>query len=74
MTYWSFINNKISKIDRVSFIPEKAFLVTDSIYRLIENSAHGNFKKTGIFSISAVIFQAQSITDICSIILSYVID
>lgn len=75
MTYWSFINSKISKINHVSFIPEKAFLVIDSIYSLIENSVHDNFKKTGIFSISAVIFQAQSITDsCCSIVLSYEID
>lgn len=54
----------------MSFNPEKAFLVVDSIYRLIEDSAHDNFKKTGIFSISAIISQAQSITDIFSIILS----
>jgi hypothetical protein len=52
----------------------KPFVVINNICRLIENSVHDNVKKADIFSISAVITQAQSITDVCSIVLSYAID
>ena len=74
MTYWSFINSEISKIVHASFIPEKTFVVIDNICRLIENSVHDNVEKADIFSILAVITQARSITDVCSIVLSRVID
>lgn len=58
----------ISTYTRVHYITlisqEESFCVTDSISTLIKNSAHDDGKKVDIFSISTVITQAQSRTDL----------